>query len=78
MNKRQAMRYASGRVATAAYGMAEETGSASLPLGDQDRERVANALLLIANRLEDASEGRRGRRQAKQAPPDPNQAALFE
>lgn len=76
MNQRQAMREASRLVANAAYRLAEETGSASLPHGEADRERIENALLLIANRLDRRAEGRRKKAQA--VPLDPNQVALFE
>jgi hypothetical protein len=78
MNQREAMRYASGMVAARVYKMAEETGPASLPFPTADRDRVENALLLIANRLEDTAAGLRGKKKEQVTPPDPNQVALFE
>lgn len=78
MNKRQAMREASRMLANSAYHMAELTGPGSLPYDGADRDRIQNALLLIANRLDKVAEGKRGEKPSEPEPVDPNQVSLFE
>ena len=53
MNKQQAMQEAHSLVADAVYKLAEAAAApANYPYSPEDRERVVNALLLIANRFD--------------------------